>query len=306
MAVLALAGAAGRAGPASGPGAVAVGLLTASAMAVHLSHGAIEAHFHFFVMIAVLTLYEDWLPFLIAAGYVLLHHGIGGAVVPGEVYNHADGRAHPWKWALIHAAFVTGAGAANVLAWRLHEDTRGSLRRLATIVESSHDAILSISSTGALLSWNGGAGRVFGWEAHEVVGGPVDVLIPTGLAADGAGFLERVLVGEPMEEFESVWSHRDGRSLAVRVSASPLREGDAIVGASAIVQDITEQRRTAEALHQERTRLVEAEKIGQMGSWEWDCVADEIDWSEQLYRLFGLEVGEFEATLRRLSGTRAP
>ena len=295
VAVLAVVGAAGRRDRRLGASAVAVGLLTASAMAVHLSHGAIEAHFHFFVMIAVLTLYEDWLPFLIAAGYVLLHHGVGGAVSPGEVYNHADATAHPWKWALIHAGFVTAAGAANVLAWRLHEDTRGHLRRLATIVESSQDAILSISSTGAVRSWNGGACRVFGWEAREVVGGPLDILMPTEMAGDGAGFVERVLAGEHMEDFESVWRHRDGRSLAVRVSASPLREGNAVVGASAIVQDVTEQKRTSEALQRERTRLTEAEKIGQMGSWEWDCVADEIKWSEQLYRLFGVARGEFEA-----------
>lgn len=296
VAVLAVVGAAGRRDRRLGSGAVAVGLLTASAVAVHLSHGAIEAHFHFFVMIAVLTLYEDWFPFLLAAGYVLLHHGVGGALAPEEVYNHADARAHPWKWALIHAGFVAAAGAANVLAWHLHEQTRGHLRQLAKIVESSQDAILSISSTGALRSWNGGARRVFGWEAGEVIGGPLDVLIPAERAGDADGFVQPVLAGKHLEDYESEWRHKDGRSIVVRVSASPLREGDGIVGASAIVQDITEQRRAAEELQRERSRLTEAEKIGQMGSWEWDCVTDEIEWSEQLYRLFGLGRDEFEAT----------
>ena len=306
VAVLAVMGALGRRDRRIGASAVALGLLTASAMAVHLSHGAIEAHFHFFVMIAVLTLYEDWLPFLIAAAYVLLHHGVGGAVSPGKVYNHADAEAHPWKWALIHASFIAGAGAANVLAWRLHENTRGHLRRLATIVESSQDAILSISSAGAVQSWNDGARRVFGWEAGDVVDGPLDVLISPELPGERADFMDRVLAGEHLVDFETIWRHRDGHDLTVRVSASPLREGNTVVGASAIVQDITEQRQTSDQLELERTRLTEAEKIGQMGSWEWDCVADEITWSAQLYRLFGLDRDEFDANLEAYSALVHP
>ena len=101
-----------------------VGLITTSAVLVHVSGGLIEAHFHFFVMIILLTLYEDWIPFLIAAAYVLIHHGLMGAVDPGSVYNHPDAVAHPFKWAAIHAFFVTGAGAAAVVAWRLNETYR--------------------------------------------------------------------------------------------------------------------------------------------------------------------------------------
>ena len=106
---------------------VSLGLITCSAVLVHLSGGYIEAHFHFFVMIGLLSLYEDWLPFLLAAGYVVLHHGIGGAVSPEAVFNHPDAVARPWKWALIHGLFVTGAGVASVLAWRLNEATRAQL-----------------------------------------------------------------------------------------------------------------------------------------------------------------------------------
>ena len=83
---------------------VATGLLTASALVVHVSGGYVEAHFHFFVMIVVLTLYEDWIPFLLATFYVVLHHGIGSSVGSGHlVFRDADHIAHPWKWAGIHA-----------------------------------------------------------------------------------------------------------------------------------------------------------------------------------------------------------
>jgi diguanylate cyclase (GGDEF)-like protein len=102
--------------------AASFGLITASAMLVHLWGGVIEAHFHFFVMIGVLTLYQDWMPFLVAIGYVVVHHGLGGVISPSHVYNHPDAIAHPWRWALIHGGFVLAASAAHIVAWRTNEN----------------------------------------------------------------------------------------------------------------------------------------------------------------------------------------
>ena len=101
--------------------AASIGLVTSSALLVHISGGAIEAHFHFFFVLGVLTLYQDWLPFLLAIGYVVLHHGVLGAIEPTSVYNHADAIAHPWRWAVIHAAFVVATSVANVISWRVNE-----------------------------------------------------------------------------------------------------------------------------------------------------------------------------------------
>lgn len=84
--------------------AVVLGLLTASAVLVYGWHGQIEAHFHFFVMIALLALYEDWLPFgLAVVAYVAVEHGVLGAISTRAVYSHGG---NPWAWAAIHGAFV--------------------------------------------------------------------------------------------------------------------------------------------------------------------------------------------------------
>jgi diguanylate cyclase (GGDEF)-like protein len=104
--------------------AVCIGLLTSSAVVVHLMNGAIEGHFHFFVMVSVLALYEEWFPYLLAFAFVLGHHGLMGAVDPASVYNHSDAVAHPWRWASIHALFIGALGIVNVLHWRLNEDAR--------------------------------------------------------------------------------------------------------------------------------------------------------------------------------------
>jgi diguanylate cyclase (GGDEF)-like protein/PAS domain S-box-containing protein len=104
--------------------AACIGLLTASAVVVHLMNGAIEGHFHFFVMVSLLALYEEWFPYLLAFGYVFGHHAVMGVVDPASVYDHADAVAHPLRWAGIHALFIAGLGAVNVVHWRLNEDAR--------------------------------------------------------------------------------------------------------------------------------------------------------------------------------------
>jgi diguanylate cyclase (GGDEF)-like protein/PAS domain S-box-containing protein len=106
---------------------VALGLLSSSAALVHLSGGSTEAHFHFFVMVTVLACYEEWVPYLLAIGYVLLHHGMMGVLVePGAVFDHGS---DPWKWAAIHAGFIAGLCIVNVISWRMNEDARAERAR---------------------------------------------------------------------------------------------------------------------------------------------------------------------------------
>ena len=98
-----------------------IGLVVGASVLVHLSGGSIEAHFQFFVILAFLTLYQAWLPFLLALLYVVVEHGVIGALDPGLVYNSTDATAHPWRYAFIHGGFVLAASFANILSWRLTE-----------------------------------------------------------------------------------------------------------------------------------------------------------------------------------------
>ena len=105
-----------------------LGLLTAAALGVHVAGGVIEAHFSFFVVVVLLTVYEDWIVFALAVGYVLAHHGVLGMVAADQVYADPDQFAHPWRWAAIHAVFVAAAGVAGLITWRLNEDVRRTMR----------------------------------------------------------------------------------------------------------------------------------------------------------------------------------
>jgi diguanylate cyclase (GGDEF)-like protein len=128
IAVFAMLGASPRLSHKLRSVAVSLGLLTAAALFVEAAGGRIEAHFYFFVLIIVLTLYEDWLPFLVAVAFVLVHHGVLGTLDPHAVFDRPEEWANPWKWAAIHAAFVAAAGAAAIGAWRLNEDVRTEMR----------------------------------------------------------------------------------------------------------------------------------------------------------------------------------
>ena len=96
-------------------------LITTSAVIVQFSGGAIEAHFHFFVMLAVISLYQDWIPFLLAILYVAIDHGVIGTLFPHSVYNVPADIAHPWQFALIHAASVLGEAVALLAGWKVIE-----------------------------------------------------------------------------------------------------------------------------------------------------------------------------------------
>ncbi len=141
---------------------VALGLMTATAVFVHASHGLIEAHFAFFVFIVALTIYEDWLPFLIAVAFVLLHHGIYGMIDPSAVYDQPGQAAAPWKWAAIHAAFVAAAGLAGVVAWRFNEDVRQDIQQLASEKEELADQLEAMAHE----DWLTGLPNRRAWDHH--------------------------------------------------------------------------------------------------------------------------------------------
>jgi len=97
-----------------------VGLMLASASIVDISGGVTEAHFHFFVMIGVIALYQDWLAFGVCILIVVVHHAVMGRFVPNAVFGTTEA-AHPYKWAMIHAAFVLAASITHLIAWRASE-----------------------------------------------------------------------------------------------------------------------------------------------------------------------------------------
>lgn len=234
---------------------VSLGLITSSAVLVHGWGGVIEGHFHFFVMIALLALYEDWLPFLVAAAYVVLHHGVAGAIDPNAVYNHPGAQAHPWKWAAIHGGFVLAAGIASVVTWRLNEDVRSAMRESETQMEEAqriaHVGSWEWELVSGQVSWSDELYRIFG-------------LDPNSWTPSYERFIERVHVedrelvessigstletSEPLR-YEARVTRLDGEQRTIDCVGAPVANGDAApVKMVGTVQDVTERRRVEREL----------------------------------------------------------
>jgi PAS domain S-box-containing protein len=136
-------------------------------------------------------------------------------------------------------------GAVNVLIdLSEHQRAERVARRLAAIVESSDDAIVSKDLNGIIATWNKGAQRLFGYGAEEVVGKSITILIPPDRLHEEVGILDRIRRGEPIEHFETQRLRKDGSLVDISLSISPVTdETGAIIGASKIARDITEQKR---------------------------------------------------------------
>uniref|UniRef100_UPI0013E943EB PP2C family protein-serine/threonine phosphatase n=1 Tax=Cellulomonas endophytica TaxID=2494735 RepID=UPI0013E943EB len=104
-----------------------VAMLGVTAVLVHLSHGLIEMHFLFFVIVGAVTLYQQWAPFLSAVAFVVLHHGVLGTLDPASIYNHPEAIEHPWAWAGVHGGFIALMSAVGLAAWRFDELVRDEL-----------------------------------------------------------------------------------------------------------------------------------------------------------------------------------
>jgi PAS domain S-box-containing protein len=117
-------------------------------------------------------------------------------------------------------------------------------QRLASIVQSSDDAIISKDLNGIIASWNCGAQRVFGYTAEEMIGRPVSVLIPSERENEEPGILQRIRRGERIDHYETIRRRKDGSLIDISLTVSPIRNAAGeIIGASKVARDITERRR---------------------------------------------------------------
>jgi PAS domain S-box-containing protein len=163
-----------------------------------------------------------------------------------------DFAMHPIRDRSGAVAFLHPTGIDITERKRIEAELRENeqrLRWLASIVESSDDAIVSKNLDGVITSWNRGAERVFGYTAEEAVGQPITIVIPQDRQDEERTILTRIRRGERVDQFETVRRRKPGSLIIVSVTISPVRNAEGkVVGASKIARDITEQRRSQEQI----------------------------------------------------------
>ena len=263
LAVLTLAAAAGFVGRAWRSGFASTGLMTASALVVHSSEGATEAHFMFFALLPVAAVYASRGPFLLAVGYVAVHHFVLGSIAPGYVFEDNE---WPLGMGALHAAFVLSESLACLVAWRLFEDRRELVERtvsdrtaqlrqqrdalalLAAVVDATDDAVVRTTPEGVIVAWNRGAEQLYGYTAAEVVGEHVRLLY----ASDRKHELDddvASLGNTSSIHVERLLERSDGTAFPALATISKIYDtAGQVTGIVGITKDISERkRREAEA-----------------------------------------------------------
>jgi PAS domain S-box-containing protein len=134
-------------------------------------------------------------------------------------------------------------------------------RRLAAIVESSADAIISKDLNGIIRTWNRGAERLFGYQAEEVIGQPINILMPPDLWNEEPGILERIRRGDRIEQYETVRRRKNGSTIEISLTVSPIRDAQGkVTGASKIARDITQQKQAERDLARVHEEAVAASR----------------------------------------------
>jgi PAS domain S-box-containing protein len=181
-----------------------------------------------------------------------LQEGVVVGLANHSVLIARDGTERPIDDSAAPIRGEDGAIGGVVLVFRDVTEARRALEarlRLAAIVESSEDAIISKTLDGIIVSWNEGAERLYGYTAQEMIGKPLAILIPSDSPNELPAIIERLKRGERIAHYETVRVCKDGTRLNVSLTISPVRnpEGE-IIGASKVARDITAAKRTAEAL----------------------------------------------------------
>ena len=170
----------------------------------------------------------------------------GEAVDHLEIFNvRKDGTAFPVS---ITIAPIRDEDGAVVGASGVHRDVteqRQALtlaQRMAAIVENSDDAIIGETLDGIITSWNPAAARMFGYSGAEIIGKSARLLVPEDQAGQFESVLAKINAGQPVEHLETFNVRKDGTVFPISLTVSPIRDDDAVVGASVICRDVTEQR----------------------------------------------------------------
>jgi PAS domain S-box-containing protein len=204
-------------------------------------------------------------------------------------------------WGRLSISLLNGRPSPLVLA--MVEDITDKKKaeearfRHAAVIESSDDAIASATLDGIIVSWNGGAQKMYEYTATEAIGKPITMIIPPELPDEENKILETLKAGDRIEHFETVRVTKTGKRINVSLTISPIKDSiGRIVGVSGIASDITARKLAEEALRVSEERLRLAQQVARIGTFDWNIRTAVNTWTPELEAIYGLPPGGFGGT----------
>lgn len=213
------------------------------------------------------------------------------------VFLRMDGTEVPVQ---VSALPVEVAGLAGAVVFvsdlterrRVEAALRLNEERWRGIVAASPLPLVTLDPEGRVLTWNAAAEQAFGWTEAEALGRLLPI-VPEERLHEFAALRRRVLAGESFSGVELTRRCKDGTPIEIALSTAPLRDEQGhVVAILSVMADITLRKRSEEELRRKHAMLVRTEAIAGVGSWAWEVEADRVTWSEELFRIFGLEPAE--------------
>ena len=178
---------------------------------------------------------------------------------------------------------------------------------LSAIVESAEDAIISTDLNRTILTWNAGAERLYQYSAAEVLGRPIDVIVPPDRLEEQCDMVRKARHGQPTVRRETVRIRKDGTRRFVSLSMAAVKDADGKpVAVAAIAHDITPLKLTEAARLETEDRLKLAQEAAGIGIWDWSVSSDSATCSEECFRIYGLPAGQTTMSAAQWSSTVHP
>jgi PAS domain S-box-containing protein len=242
-----------------------LGLITSAAVLVHFSGGNTEAHFYYFIMLVIIAMYEDWIPYLFAILFVIVQHGLVGQLYPPVVFDQPHAMEHPWVWGFIHAGFIFLESIALVVFWNIRERMR---ERSEIVLNSAGEGIAGLDLNRRITFANPALVRMTGYTLDDLAGRRMDELLRD---ADGV---------PPECWFDPIFRsrdgnicscdtmsvvHRNGTTMPVDLVCNPICKHGAVVGSVVTLKNESIRRQEKAALRESEERLRQmAENIAEV------------------------------------------
>lgn len=225
-----------------------LGLVTSAAVVVQFSNGFNEAHFYYFIMVIIIAMYEDWIPYLLAVSFIFLQHGIAGQLYPNFVYDHQYAIVHPWQWAFVHAGLVFLASIVLIIFWNLRERMR---TRSEMVINSAGEGIVGLDLDRRITFANPSLARMTGYELKELSGRRIDELLMFIDGMPPACWFDPIFKSTDANSCSCdtmMVVHRNGMTIPVDLVCNPISKYGVITGSVVTLRDESIRRKQKEAL----------------------------------------------------------